>query len=176
MGIINETVLIKSLKNNKDSIRVQVLEDGKKLNVTNGYYLVHLNESYYKTIAFLQEEGYLDSKLNILKSEANIQGISDGIKEDNKAEITSFIIETDQNTLKSKRKLGRLVKINNKIRVYNEEYLQVFTGKLANEFQLKWVGTGDGFTLAVYYNDIKLGVTLGMRMPELYEKIKQIVI
>lgn len=176
MGIINETALIKSLKNNKNNIRVQVLEDGKILNVTNGYYLVHLNDSYYKTISFLQEEGFLDSKLKVLKSEANIQSISDGISENNIAEMTSFIIETDQNTLKSKRKLARLVKINDKIRLYNEEYLQVFTGKLANEFQLKWVGTDDGYTLAVYYNDVKLGITLGMRFPGLDEKIKQIAI
>jgi hypothetical protein len=144
--------------------------------VSNGYYIVHINDSYYKTIAFLQKEGFLDSKLNVLKGESNLQSISDSVSEDNTATITGFTYESDHDKPKNRRLIGRIVKVNNKIRAYNEEYIQVFSGKFANEFQLKWRGPDDGFTLAAYYTDIKLGITLGMRMHELDEKIKEIVI
>lgn len=170
---INETNLIKSLKKNKNNIRIQVEENN--LYVTNGYYLVHINDTYHKTIAFLQESGYLDSKLNVINGAANVLGISKGIQDDYEAKITSFIIDDDHDMPKNRRINIRIANVNNKIVGYNEEYIQVFAGKFVNEYQLTFKGSEDGYTMGVYYGDTKLGVVLGVRA-DLDKHIKELAV
>jgi len=173
---VNETLLIKLLTAAKksDQIKVEVLENGT-LNVSNGYFIAHVNESYYKLIAFLRKEGILDALMQPLKNTAKLQSLSDGFETDKEAKITEFVMENDTDKPKNRRKNFRIFKIDGKNKAYNEDFIQVFSTPMANEHQLTYKASADGYSLTVYYSDIKIGAVIGVRHHTLDEDIKKLV-